>query len=104
MARKMCLTLVVCALAGCSLFNRTNDSVAQQFLEALAHGNGVKASQIWLQMTPAERQSLAHSQNPSPRNSVAAAPVKLQPNGSPDEDQTGGVVNEADFPLVSGMK
>jgi hypothetical protein len=45
MAKEMCLaTLVVCALAGCSLFHRTNDSVPQQFLEALAHGNGVKAS------------------------------------------------------------
>jgi hypothetical protein len=47
-------------------------------------------------MTPAERQSLAHSQNPSPGNSVAAAPVKLQSDVSPGESQTGGVVNDTD--------
>jgi hypothetical protein len=54
-------------LAGCH-----QETQQQKFIEAMNHGNGAEASQIWLKMDAKSRQQFAHSQG-------------MQPNSSPDE-------------------
>jgi len=60
------------ALAGCWPFHSNQETQQQKFMEAMNHGNGAQASQIWLNMDAKSRADFAHSQG-------------MQPNLSPDE-------------------
>jgi len=60
------------ALAGCWPFHSGQETQQQKFMEAMNHGNGAQASQIWLNMDANSRADFAHSYG-------------MQPNLSPDE-------------------
>ena len=68
------LSIATCviALAGCWSFHSHQETQQQQFMEAIDHGNGAQANQIWLNMDAKSRADFAHSQG-------------MQPNLSPDE-------------------
>jgi hypothetical protein len=65
---------VAIALAGCSLFHH-DAPPQQQFLNALNHGNGPEANQIWLKMSAEDRSNFSHS-------------VGFKPQVTSDEVQT----------------
>ena len=54
------------ALAGCWPFHSNQETQQQKFIEALNHGNGAQASQIWLHMDANSRAEFAHSQGMHP--------------------------------------
>jgi hypothetical protein len=61
-AAAMALTL---ALSGCSLFH-SGPTPQQQFLDALNRGNSAQASQIWLGMTPDDRDKFRRGEGLTP--------------------------------------
>jgi len=68
------LSIATCAiaLAGCWPFRSNQETQQQKFIEAMNHGNGAQASQIWLNMDARSRADFEHSQG-------------MRPNLSPDE-------------------
>ncbi len=54
MTRRAAATALILAVSGCSLFGG-GPTPQQQFLDALNRGNSAEASQIWLTMTPGDR-------------------------------------------------
>ncbi len=74
--RAIALSIAACAiaLAGCWPFRSNQETQQQKFIEAMNHGNGAQASQIWLNMDAKSRADFAHSQG-------------MRPNLSPDEVQ-----------------
>ena len=72
--RAIALSIAACAiaLAGCWPFHSNQETQQQRFIEAMNHGNGAQASQIWLHMDAKSRADFAHNQG-------------MQPNLSPDE-------------------
>ncbi len=54
------------ALAGCW----HQETQQQQFIEAINHGNGAQANQIWLHMNAKSREEFAHSQGMHPTMST----------------------------------
>jgi hypothetical protein len=67
--RVIVLSVGVIALAGCH-----QETQQQKFIDAMNHGNGAQANQIWLHMDAKSRQQFAHSQG-------------MEPNVAPDEVQ-----------------
>src|SRR5579863_9175999 len=53
------------ALAGCG----SRETQQQKFIDAMNHGNGAQASQIWLHMDAESRADFAHSQGMQPETS-----------------------------------
>jgi hypothetical protein len=80
--------LVIFAVTGCSLFHH-GVPPQQQFLNALKQGNGPRANQIWLTMTPDERANLSHS-------------VELRPPVSKEELETELARHQAQSPDADG--
>jgi len=74
--RAIVLSIATCAiaLAGCWPFHSNQETQQQKFIEAMNHGNGAQASQIWLNMDAKSRADFAHSRG-------------MQPNLSRDEVQ-----------------
>ena len=74
--RAIALSIATCAiaLAGCWPFHSNQETQQQKFIEAMNHGNGAQASQIWLNMDANSRADFAHNQG-------------MRPNLSPDEVQ-----------------
>jgi hypothetical protein len=64
MKRAIVFTVAACgiALAGCW----HKETQQQQFIEAINHGNGAQANQIWLHMNAKSRADFAHSQGMHP--------------------------------------
>jgi hypothetical protein len=63
-------------VAGCSIFHHDRPSPSQQFTEAIARGDSVQATNIWLHMTPQQREDLAHGVGP--KHKVSPDDVKAQ--------------------------
>jgi hypothetical protein len=72
--RAFAVSIAACAitLAGCWPFHSHQETQQQKFMEAINHGNGAQASQIWLNMDANSRADFAHSQG-------------MQPDLSPDQ-------------------
>jgi hypothetical protein len=68
--RALFVLMAACAvaLAGCW----HSETPQQKFIDAMNHGNGAQASQIWLNMDASSRADFSHSQG-------------MQPDMSPDE-------------------
>jgi hypothetical protein len=64
------------ALTGCWPFAHRGPTPQQQYLDALNHGHSAEASQIWLTMSPEDRQKWARSEGVSPQ--VSPAEIKKQ--------------------------
>jgi hypothetical protein len=64
MKRAIVFTVAACgiALAGCW----HKETQQQQFIEAINHGNGAQANQIWLHMNAKSRADFSHSQGMHP--------------------------------------
>jgi hypothetical protein len=78
-------------LAGCWPFHH-GPTPQQQFIAALARGNGAQAASIWRAMTPQQRLEFARSQGinapASEREARQAVLRKLQEKyASPDQEQ-----------------
>ncbi|HZC45445.1 MAG TPA: hypothetical protein VE243_03155 [Candidatus Acidoferrum sp.] len=69
--RRILVIVVTCATAAAGCHQETQQ---QKFIDAMNHGNGAQANQIWLHMDAKSRQQFAHSQG-------------MQPNVAPDEVQ-----------------
>jgi hypothetical protein len=94
------LSIAACAIALAGCWH--HESQQQQFMEAINHGNGAQASQIWLKMDAKSKADFAHSQG-------------MQPNVSQDDlkkqvmqhymDQQGGGDNggESVEPPTAGV-
>ncbi len=50
------------ALAGCWLM-KPDQTPRQEFAEALMHGNSMRASQVWLQMSPEDRLKFSRGES-----------------------------------------
>ena len=63
------LAPIACAivLSGCWPFGHSGPTAQQQYLDALNHGHSAEASQIWLNMSPEDRQKWARSEGVSPQ-------------------------------------
>jgi hypothetical protein len=57
------------AFSGCWPFGNRGPTPQQQYLDALNHGHSAEASQIWLKMSPEDRQKWARSEGVSPQTS-----------------------------------
>lgn len=57
------------AIAGCWPWHHRGPTPQQQYLEAIEHGHSAEASQIWLQMSPEDREKWARSEGVSPQES-----------------------------------
>jgi hypothetical protein len=68
--RAFVLSIVSCAiaLAGCW----SHETQQQKFVDAMNHGNGAQASQIWLHMDAKSRADFSHNEG-------------MKPNTSPDD-------------------
>ena len=64
--RVFAFSVVACgiALAGCS-----HQTQQQKFVDAMNHGNGAQANQIWLHMDARSRADFSHSQGMQPETS-----------------------------------
>ncbi len=65
MTRRAAATALILALSGCSLFGGA-PTPQQQFLDALNRGNSAQASQIWLGMTPDDRDKFRRGEGMTP--------------------------------------
>src|SRR5207249_12202120 len=67
----------------------------QQYLEALSRGNGPEASQIWLNMTPEQKQAFRNGQGMHPMQSKEEIEQqvlrKAQEQGEDEESETPSV-------------
>jgi redox-sensitive bicupin YhaK (pirin superfamily) len=61
---RVALTLILAAASGCSYFHK--ESPQQQYTEALMRGNGMQASQIWLNMSADARMKFARGEGVTP--------------------------------------
>jgi hypothetical protein len=68
--RAIALSVAACGLALAGCWHK--ETQQQKFMDAMNHGNGAQANQIWLHMDPESRADFSHSQG-------------MQPNVSPDE-------------------
>ena len=68
------LLIVGCAVALTGCWHR--ETQQQKFMDALNHGNGAQASQIWLHMDSNSRAEFAHSEGMQPN--MSADDVKSQ--------------------------
>ncbi len=73
MTRRAAAMALILAVSGCSLFGRGRQTPQQQFLDALNRGNSAEASQIWLGMTPEDRNKFRLGQGMTP----AASPEEI---------------------------
>ncbi|HKV56391.1 MAG TPA: hypothetical protein VJN94_17285 [Candidatus Binataceae bacterium] len=93
------IAAAVCLLAGCSLGHRDRPSAPQQFLEALERGDGIQADSIWLQMTPADRENLAHGIGLKRKTSAADIRAQLMAHDNAlsqdNEAEPGGAENSS---------
>lgn len=64
------------ALAGCWPFGHSGPTPQQQYLDALNHGHSAEASQLWLNMSPDDREKWARSEGVSPQ--VSPDEIKKQ--------------------------
>lgn len=64
------------AITGCWPFGHRGPTPQQQYLDALNHGHSAEASQLWLTMSPEDRQKWARSEGVSPQ--VSPAEIKKQ--------------------------
>jgi len=65
--RAAMFTLILAVgLAGCSLLGHHGETPQQKFLGALNRGNAAEASQIWLTMTPDDRDKFRRGEGISP--------------------------------------
>jgi len=65
MTRRAAAIGLILALSGCSLFGG-GPTPQQQFLDALNRGNSAQASQIWLGMTPDDRDKFRRGEGMTP--------------------------------------
>ncbi len=56
----------ILAVSGCALFGCSRQTPQQKFLDALNRGNSAEASQIWLTMTPEDRNKFQRGQAMTP--------------------------------------
>jgi hypothetical protein len=63
--RAAVFAIMLAASAGCSLFG-SGETPQQKFLDALNRGNSAQASQIWLTMTPEDRNRFRRGEGLTP--------------------------------------
>ena len=65
--RAFVFSIVICAieLAGCW----SHETQQQKFVDAMNHGNGAQASQIWLHMDAKSRADFSHNEGMTPNTS-----------------------------------
>jgi hypothetical protein len=83
------LLAVALGIGGCSLFHHNAPTAQQRFVEALEHGNGPQANQIWLHMTDKERADWSHSVGMKPDFSKEDIENKLMQHAQEQADQDG---------------
>ncbi|HUY27377.1 MAG TPA: hypothetical protein VMV27_08150 [Candidatus Binataceae bacterium] len=74
-------------MAGCWPFAHRGPTPQQQYLDALNHGHSAQASQIWLTMTPEDREKWARSEGLSPQTSPGEIKNQIMQHY---QDQAGG--------------
>jgi hypothetical protein len=78
---------IVLGTGGCSLFHHNQPTAQQKFIEALEHGNGPEANQIWLHMTDKERADWSHSEGMKPDFSKEDIENKLMQHAQEQADK-----------------
>jgi len=73
-------------MAGCWPWH-SGPTPQQQYLDALNHGHSAEASQIWLNMTPENREKWARGEGVSPQTSPGEIKQQIMQHY---QDQTGG--------------
>jgi hypothetical protein len=63
--RAAAIAILLAASAGCSLFGH-DQTPQQKFLDALNRGNSAQASQLWLAMTPDDRNKFRRGEGLTP--------------------------------------
>ena len=66
MVRRAASLAFILGLSGCALFGCSNQTRQQKFLDALNRGNSAEASQIWLTMTPEDRNKVRLGEGMTP--------------------------------------
>ena len=85
MTRRASAVGLILAVSGCSLFGG-GPTPQQQFLDALNRGNSAQASQIWLGMTPDDRDKFRRGEGMTPAVSSDEISKLLNQQGV-DSDQ-----------------
>jgi len=81
MTRRAAATALILAVSGCSLFGG-GPTPQQQFLDALNRGNPAEASQIWLAMTPSDRDKFRRGEGVTPAVSSEEVTKLLNERGA----------------------
>lgn len=103
--RAIALPLAACAfaLAGCW----SHETQQQKFMDAMNHGNGAQASQIWLHMDTQSRSDFSHSQGMPPETSpedVKKQVMQHYQDEAGSDDSEGSVVKPAPTVHLGGLE
>jgi len=80
------VTVLACSVNGCFLFHRNKTTPQQELFEALNRGDGPRATQLWLAMSPEDRVKFNRGQGITPAVPPQEAIKKLS-EMEPDEMQ-----------------